>query len=320
MTYELENFGSFFVGGRKVSLQELPQKTIYRGLDFPALPIDPNGNYFIEQAYVQFFIPKNCQGKNSIILVHGGGHTGAVWESTPDGRKGWLHYFLQAGYPVYVIDNVERGRAGWCSLPGIWPDEPEQRSYQQNWEAFRIGESAQYDSRTPYLGQRFPVLFFDNLVKYTVPRWHHNNEISTLAIVELVKKIGKSILITHSQSGPFGINVALQIPELIQAVVSLEPVALFIEPSKSILEPRFLFVYGDFLTPYWEKHRNRALNTAHLLQKADADVHWIDLPKLNIHGNSHQLMMDNNNFELAELVNQWLLNDKKYPFCVGSSG
>ena len=45
-----------------------------------------------------------------------GGLTGACWETTPDGRPGWLHNFLSAGFAVYVLDNVERGRSGFVQL------------------------------------------------------------------------------------------------------------------------------------------------------------------------------------------------------------
>jgi hypothetical protein len=50
--------------------------------------------------------------------------TGACWEATPDGRPGWLTVFLRARLPVDVLDNVERGRAGWCCLPDVWDGEP----------------------------------------------------------------------------------------------------------------------------------------------------------------------------------------------------
>ena len=30
-----------------------------------------------------------------IVLLHGGGMTGAMWEQTPDGRPGWMQHFLR---------------------------------------------------------------------------------------------------------------------------------------------------------------------------------------------------------------------------------
>jgi len=34
--------------------------------------------------------------------------TGVTWETTPDGREGWLNYFLRKGWAVYNSDAVER--------------------------------------------------------------------------------------------------------------------------------------------------------------------------------------------------------------------
>ncbi len=312
MQYELETFGSFHIGGKKISVANLPPQTVTRGLDFPSMVINPNGDYWVEQAYVQYFIPKKIQYEEAIILVHGGGHTGAVWENTPDGRPGWLHYFLSEGRKVYVIDNVERGRAGWCSLKNIWPQEPELRSAQQSWQAFRIGEPNAYASRTPFVGQQFPVQFFDQFIQHTVPRWHHNNKGSTQNIVKLINKVGKSILITHSQSGPFGLNAALACPKLVSAVILLEPVGVTIHDADKLKKNKFLFLFADNINEYWQTHRQRAFHTATKLREVDADVHWLDLPKIGIFGNSHQVMMDNNNLEIAQIVDAWLKNEINY--------
>ena len=39
--------------------------------------------------------------------------TGKSWETTPDGRMGWDEYFVRKGHPVYVPDQVGRGRSGF---------------------------------------------------------------------------------------------------------------------------------------------------------------------------------------------------------------
>ena len=42
------------------------------------------------------------------VLWHGAWLTGATWETTPDGREGWLNYFLKQGWAMYNSDAVER--------------------------------------------------------------------------------------------------------------------------------------------------------------------------------------------------------------------
>jgi hypothetical protein len=84
----LRDMGSFHVGGR------VPAK------------IDPNGLYQVEQMYVQYFLPQHRKGKYPLLMWHGGGLTGVTYESTPDGREGWLNLFIRKGWDVYNSDAV----------------------------------------------------------------------------------------------------------------------------------------------------------------------------------------------------------------------
>jgi len=45
------------------------------------------------------------------MMVHGGGHTGACYLATPDGRPGWAPLFAQAGRTVFVPDWPGHGRS-----------------------------------------------------------------------------------------------------------------------------------------------------------------------------------------------------------------
>jgi len=91
------------------------------------------GEIITDQMYVQYRIPKTITSL-PIIMVHGSGHTGATWETTPDGREGWATYFTRHGFPVYVVDHVGRGRSGFDptrinrakqeSNPGLLPSVP----------------------------------------------------------------------------------------------------------------------------------------------------------------------------------------------------
>src|SRR5262245_35084947 len=50
--------------------------------------ISQPGTITVNQMYVQYRIPKTVSGP-AIVMVHGSGHTGATYETTPDGREGW---------------------------------------------------------------------------------------------------------------------------------------------------------------------------------------------------------------------------------------
>ena len=52
-----------------------------------------------------------------VVMIHGGGQTGTNFTGTPDGRRGWAHDFLRAGYEVYVVDQPGRARSGQFEDP-----------------------------------------------------------------------------------------------------------------------------------------------------------------------------------------------------------
>jgi hypothetical protein len=120
----LRDMGSFHVGGRLVEISGKPVKEVAFTPGGVPAKIDPNGTYQVEQMYVQYFLPAIEKGKYPLLMWHGGGLTGVTYETTPDGREGWLNYFLRKGWAVYNSDAVERGRAGWAQYPDIFKGEP----------------------------------------------------------------------------------------------------------------------------------------------------------------------------------------------------
>ncbi len=108
----LRDMGSFHVGGRLVEISGKPVKEITFAPGGVPAKIDPNGTYQVEQMYVQYFLPANEKGIYPLLLWHGGGLTGATYETTPDGREGWLNYFLRKGWSVYNSESNADAPAG----------------------------------------------------------------------------------------------------------------------------------------------------------------------------------------------------------------
>jgi len=107
----LRGMGSFHVGGKLVEISGRPVKDVVFTPGGTPARVDPNGTYQTGQMYVQYFLPQNERGSAPLLLWHGGGMTGVNYESTPDGRQGWLEFFLRKGWSVYNSDAVERGRS-----------------------------------------------------------------------------------------------------------------------------------------------------------------------------------------------------------------
>ena len=94
--------GSFFVGGDKV---EQTQGELG--------DLGPAGHIAVNQMYVRYMVPQGGDRNLPVVMVHGATLTGKTWETTPDGRMGWDEYFVRKGHPVYVPDQVGRGRSGF---------------------------------------------------------------------------------------------------------------------------------------------------------------------------------------------------------------
>src|ERR1041385_881248 len=75
---QISDIGSFYLGGRVVTLEGLPVRAMQvPGIPFP-LKIDPNGDYMVEPTYVQFVKLAATKAKYPLVLIHGGGMTGAT--------------------------------------------------------------------------------------------------------------------------------------------------------------------------------------------------------------------------------------------------
>ncbi len=313
----VDEIGSFHVGGRMIRLDGLPARQRVSTPGGPAHPVDPNGEIVVGQMYVQYIRLAAPRAAAPLLLWHGGGMTGASWESTPDGRTGWQTFFLRAGFDTYVSDAVERGRASFAPFPVIYPEAPYFRTAKELWEdTFRFGPAGSWRPdpalRRPYPGLRFPVDAFEAFLSQCVPRWGCNDALTQAAYDALVLRLDPGVVIlAHSQGGNFGLAAALHAPERVRAVISLEPSGA---PDPASHDPAslkgtpHLFVWGDNWrdNPFWANSRPAAERWSGALAAASCDVTWIDLPARGIRGNSHALMADDNSDEIAGLVLDWM--------------
>jgi hypothetical protein len=118
--YMVRELGSFHVGGRTAAVTGMPTRDVVFSPGAPPIKVDPNGEFAVEQMYVQYVKLAQPKAKVPILLWHGGGLSGVTWETKPDGKPGWQQFFLNVGYDVYVSDAVERGRASWARYPEIF--------------------------------------------------------------------------------------------------------------------------------------------------------------------------------------------------------
>ena len=310
----LKDMGSFHVGGREITISGKPVREVTFTVGGAPAKIDPNGVYQVEQMYVQYFVPVNGRGTLPLLMWHGGGLTGVTYESTPDGREGWLNYFIKQGWTVYNSDAVERGRSGWAQYPDVFKGEPIFLTKENPFERFRIGAGAGSYNKDPAKmkmmpGGQFPAESYDNFTKQGVPRWTTTDDAIIRAYTELVDKVCPCIVLAHSQGGPFAFKVAQARPDKVRALALVEPAGFGDMATAGVLKnTRILTVFGDYIEQdsRWPTIKGNVLRFLGEVTKAGGKPEVIDLPKIGINGNSHMMMMDRNNLEIAAVIQKWL--------------
>jgi pimeloyl-ACP methyl ester carboxylesterase len=203
--------GYFFVGGNYVDTQAGPVMT--------------------GQMYVEYRKPARAARPYPIVMIHGAAQTGTNFTGTPDGRKGWADYFVERGYTVYVVDQPARGRSAYheALAPVVrFPADQLERRFTAT-EKFGLWPQArlhtQFPGEGPNKGLRGdPVFdqFYASQVQY-IGRNETSERLLREAGAALLDKIGPAIVLTHSQSGPFGWVIADARPRLVKGIVAVEP-------------------------------------------------------------------------------------------------
>lgn len=312
---QVREIGSMHIGGRSVRLAGLPAREIQFSPGNPPVRVDPNGEFEIEQMYVQYVRLAKPRARTPLLLVHGGGLCGVAYETKPEGQPGWQSWFLRAGHDVLVADAVERGRASWARSPEFFAGEPLFRTKAEAWELFRIGPdgswqgSASTSATNP--NSRFPTEAFDQFMKQSVPRWTTTDDAVQAAYDTLARDHGPFVVLAHSQGCNFAFRMALAHPDKVRAIIAVEPSG-FPDPRRHALSRvahvPHLLVWGDGMagSATWQRIR-QGLNTYRgALSAAGVAVQEIDLPVMGIPGNSHMIMMDSNSDHVAGLIQDWM--------------
>jgi len=213
-TEDIASTGFFYVGGQYVGASG---KEVMDGAE-----------------YVEVMVPKKIRHPYPLVLFHGAGQTATDWLQTPDGRAGWAYYFVKQGYTVYMVDYPARGRSSYnpnadgdgsltirtaLQLEQIFTDI----EAQGNWPQAK--KFTQWPGDGPNKGKMGDPIF-DDFAKTQVQFLQGGKQakLNLDAHVALLDKIGSPVIvITHSQGGEFGWQVADARPKLVKAIITAEP-------------------------------------------------------------------------------------------------
>jgi pimeloyl-ACP methyl ester carboxylesterase len=311
--------GSFVVGGQVIAAQA-------GDLGTGAAP----GHVTIKQLYVQFMIPQGAT-KVPVVMVHGGGLSGKSFETTPDGRMGWNEYFVRQGHPVYNADQVSRARSGFDqtiinrvhngSLPPSALFNISRTSDEAAWQNFRFGPSF----GVPWPDEQFPVEHAADFSRQGIPDLNASLTPSTTTsassadsyqiLASLAIKLKGAVLMGHSESSDYTLRAILTDPTGIKGAIFLETT----NPSrclqfsdaeiKKLAAVPILFEFNDHLDQQPAGVLASFNNCKALVGKINAaggNATMLHPADLGIHGNSHMVMLDKNNLQIADLILKWL--------------
>lgn len=307
--------GSFFVGGETVeqTADELGG-------------LGAGGHITVNQMYVRYMVPQKGAGNVPVVMVHGATLTGKSWETTPDGRTGWDEYFVRKGHPVYVPDQVGRGRSGFNQAvlndarAGSKPpaDLPVWLRFSDEgvWPNFRFGATA----GQPFADTQFPVAAVGELSKQAVPdMFRGTTSTSTIkALSELATQLKGAVVMGHSQSGVFPLQAALLNPGVMKGLVLVEPgscPATYTDDEiRALATAPLLVVFGDHrdnptglpTLPTWQARYEMCQALIGRLKSAGGQAQMLSPAETGMHGNSHMIMQDKNNLQIADLILNWI--------------
>ena len=237
---------------------------------------------------------------------------------------------LRRGWSCYVVDLPGRGRAGRTSAMTTVKPVADEMFWFDIW---RIGiwpnynEGVQFPKDSASLSQFFREM--------TPDLSDHKQDVPALGV--LAERIGDHILVTHSAGGFPGWISAMQNPE-VKAVVSYEPGGFVfpegevperidgltggvagtpvpMEQFKRLTEIPIILYFGDYIpeTPSenlgdenWRVRLQMARKFVETINRHGGNATLVELPEIGIRGNTHFLMQDLNNDELADLLDRWL--------------
>lgn len=332
--------GSFAIGGSRVK---------HSGTFSERNFLSPNGQYaYGDHLYTFYQIPVRAK-KYPIIFQHGGAQSKRTWETTPDGREGFQNIFLRKGYGVYLVDQPRIGEAGLATEPvgdgNVWAGNP----LYADKTLFILSRVGTFDGDEPHVfdNAAFPKdaesfnQFQRSWTNYTSEL---DNDLNADALAALFDKVGPSIMAIHSMACTIAWRTVFR-TDNVKAIVAFEPggtpfvfpegevpeaipsmcppigasaMAVPLDDFMKLTKIPIVLYYGDNIYPTdkhvgaskWNSELDMAKKFVAAINRHGGQAELVELPKIGIYGNTHFLISDLNNQELADLVEKWL-HEKK---------
>ncbi|GHE46943.1 alpha/beta fold hydrolase [Streptomyces capitiformicae] len=296
----------------------------------------PMGRGLSGAMYVEWEKPEGPGSSTPVVLVHGGGGQGTDWLGTPDSRPGWAPLLVERGRSVYVVDRPGYGRAAGTAPEGEKCGPAP--TLEMTAGIFAAGADPRHTQWPGPGGPDDPAVVNLAASSASVPLDQAAaQQRDGDRLIELLESIGPAVLITHSLGAPAGWLAAAARPDLVEAVVALEP------PGPPFLNAPQMGLSLDWgLTsaplPYepavsapqelregstWTVPGLRGLPVAVVeaeasplgggagavadyLRQVGARADHIRLADHDVRGNGHGMVLELNNHDILDVVLRWL--------------
>jgi pimeloyl-ACP methyl ester carboxylesterase len=359
------------VGGAPKAAEEAPLQLARDGYFYVNAKTVTVGakTYATDQMYVEERVPARRTHPYPIVMVHGGTMSGTNYTGTPDGREGWAQYFVRAGYAVYVVDQPGRGRSGYLTAtygPARNVESNNARPRYVAQEKSKLWPQAALHTQWPGTGELDDPAAQQVMAGQlpAIGSFEKQQFLNRDALITLFERIGPGILLVHSQAGAFAWPVADARPDLVKAILAIEPSGPPVHGVEFVGAPNWFkegpveHVYGitsvplhyvpevkspaellfvredkadspDLVTCWKQKEPARQLPnlkgmpilvltseasyhspydhcTVKYLRQAGVEPSVIRLADIGIRGNSHVMMLEKNNKDIAGVIAGWL--------------
>jgi pimeloyl-ACP methyl ester carboxylesterase len=274
------------------------------------------GKTVVDNVYATYQYPANQRYAYPILFNSGGGHTARFYDTTPDGREGWLTLFLREGFATYGVDRPNTGRSGTdicqinavklgkapiSTLPAI-----NRYSFEAAWTAFRWGPKF----GVPYPNTQFPIEAADNYYPQTVSTYRDKDETakSVAAYSALIDKIGTPVVLNSwSSSGLLIYLTAAARPDKVKGILALESSTssfenIPLDARKKLAKIPIIIVIGEHAQDRVDYSRKFQKDMAALGGDVTVDV----LPEAGIYGNGHTMALEKNNKQIMFRLIAWM--------------
>jgi pimeloyl-ACP methyl ester carboxylesterase len=276
---------------------------------------DEYGSVYVSDALVHYILPGTDEPRTPVIMIPGLNLSSYIYVTTPDGRDGWAQIFAAAGHDVYVINSPDYDFAsgGFSVAPFTVPaggPAAEPMSVpgwnQDVWSRWGFGSS----EGNPYPNTRFPTAFFQQFEdNYPLVHSSVSPVDFTDAIIALIDQVGPVFLMAHSAGGPRAVAAAKARPAQVKGLLMVEPTNPPGADDFPALAGKSMFgVYADYIDSRSQTNRKDSLEASVSLFVQNGGVaEVVSLPDdLEVFGNTHLMMQDNNNVFVASLYLNWL--------------